>query len=90
MLSVRTVGFSDVTTALSHLSLRLEPGRKVALVGPSGAGKSTVLQLLLRFYDPEAGVLRFDGVDIRRAEPRELRRRMALVPQDPVIFGADA
>ena len=68
----------------------LEPGRKVALVGPSGAGKSTVLQLLLRFYDPEAGVLRFDGVDIRQADPHELRRRMALVPQDPVIFGADA
>jgi len=76
--------------ALSQLSLTLEPGRKVALVGPSGAGKSTVLQLLLRFYDPEAGVIRFDGVDIREADPRELRRRMALVPQDPVIFGADA
>jgi len=76
--------------ALSNLSLTLEPGRKIALVGPSGAGKSTVLQLLLRFYDPEAGVIRFDGVDIRQADPRELRRRMALVPQDPVIFGADA
>ena len=76
--------------ALSDLSLTLEPGRKVALVGPSGAGKSTVLQLLLRFYGPEAGVIRFDGVDIRQADPRELRRRMALVPQDPVIFGADA
>ncbi len=76
--------------ALSDLSLTLQPGQKVALVGPSGAGKSTVLQLLLRFYDPEAGVIRFDGVDIRQADPRELRRRMALVPQDPVIFGADA
>jgi len=76
--------------ALSNLSLTLEPGLKIALVGPSGAGKSTVLQLLLRFYDPEAGVIRFDGVDIRQADPRELRRRMALVPQDPVIFGADA
>ena len=93
------VRFVDVTfhypsrperPALSHLSLSLEPGRKVALVGPSGAGKSTVLQLLLRFYDPEAGVIRFDGVDIRQADPRELRRRMALVPQDPIIFGADA
>jgi ATP-binding cassette subfamily B protein len=62
----------------------------VALVGPSGAGKSTVLQLLLRFYDPEAGVIRFDGVDIRQADPHELRGLMALVPQDPVIFGADA
>jgi ATP-binding cassette subfamily B protein len=62
----------------------------VALVGPSGAGKSTVLQLLLRFYDPDAGLIRFDGVDIRRVDPQQLRRRMALVPQDPVIFGADA
>ena len=76
--------------ALSALSLSLKPGQKVALVGPSGAGKSTVLQLLLRFYDPDAGVIRFDGVDIRHADPQELRRRMALVPQDPVIFGADA
>jgi ATP-binding cassette subfamily B protein len=76
--------------ALSELSLTLSPGQKVALVGPSGAGKSTVLQLLLRFYDPDAGVIRFDGVDIRQADPRQLRRRMALVPQDPVIFGADA
>jgi len=78
------------TPALSELSLRLQPGQKVALVGPSGAGKSTVLQLLLRFYDPEAGEIRFDGVDIRKADPQQLRRRMALVPQDPVIFGADA
>jgi ATP-binding cassette subfamily B protein len=76
--------------ALSGLSLTLQPGQKVALVGPSGAGKSTVLQLLLRFYDPEAGVIRFDGVDIRQADPHELRGLMALVPQDPVIFGADA
>ncbi len=76
--------------ALSELSLTLEPGQKVALVGPSGAGKSTLLQLLLRFYDPEAGVIRFDGVDIRQADPQQLRQRMALVPQDPVIFGASA
>jgi ATP-binding cassette subfamily B protein len=76
--------------ALSELSLTLKPGQKVALVGVSGAGKSTLLQLLLRFYDPAAGVIRFDGVDIREADPRQLRRRMALVPQDPVIFGADA
>ena len=76
--------------ALSELSMRLQPGQKVALVGPSGAGKSTVLQLLLRFYDPDAGVIRFDGVDIRHADPQQLRQRMALVPQDPVIFGADA
>ncbi|NNJ96744.1 MAG: ATP-binding cassette domain-containing protein [Gammaproteobacteria bacterium] len=76
--------------ALSELSLRLQPGQKVALVGPSGAGKSTVLQLLLRFYDPDSGVIRFDGIDIREADPREVRQRMALVPQDPIIFGADA
>jgi ATP-binding cassette subfamily B protein len=76
--------------ALSELSLTLKPGEKVALVGPSGAGKSTVLQLLLRFYDPDAGSIRFDGVDIREADPQQLRQRMALVPQDPVIFGADA
>lgn len=76
--------------ALSELSLIMRPGQKVALVGPSGAGKSTVLQLLLRFYDPDDGVIRFDGVDIRKADPQKLRQRMALVPQDPVIFGADA
>jgi ATP-binding cassette subfamily B protein len=76
--------------ALSNLSLTLQPDQKVALVGPSGAGKSTVLQLLLRFYDPEAGEIRFDGIDIRQADPQQLRQRMALVPQDPVIFGADA
>jgi ATP-binding cassette subfamily B protein len=76
--------------ALNGLSLELLPGQKVALVGPSGAGKTTVMQLLLRFYDPDTGVIRFDGVDIRLADPHELRSRMALVPQDPVIFGADA
>ncbi len=76
--------------ALSELSLTLQPGQRVALVGPSGAGKSTVLQLLLRFYDPDTGVIHFDGVDIRQADPQQLRQRMALVPQDPVIFGADA
>jgi ATP-binding cassette subfamily B protein len=76
--------------ALSELSLRLQPGQKVALVGPSGAGKSTVLQLLLRFYDPDNGAIRFDGVNIREADPQQLRQRIALVPQDPIIFGADA
>ena len=76
--------------ALSQLSLRLQPGQKLALVGPSGAGKSTVLQLLLRFYDPDSGVIRFDGVDIREVDPQQLRQRIALVPQDPIIFGADA
>ena len=75
--------------ALSELSFRLQPGSKVALVGPSGAGKSTVLQLLLRFYDPDTGQILFDRIDPRSADPQQLRQRMALVPQDPVIFGAD-
>jgi len=78
------------TEALHHVELKLQPGEKVALVGPSGAGKSTVLQLLLRFYDPDSGEIRFDGVDVRSVDPQRLRQRMALVPQDPVIFGADA
>ncbi|MDN5870246.1 MAG: ATP-binding cassette domain-containing protein [Nitrococcus sp.] len=78
------------TAALRKLSFTLAPGRKVALVGPSGAGKTTVLQLLLRFYDPQEGAIRFDGIDVRSVDPKELRQRVALVPQDPVIFGADA
>jgi ATP-binding cassette subfamily B protein len=76
--------------ALTAVSLTLEPGEKVALVGPSGAGKTTLLQLLLRFYDPNEGRICFDGVDIRDTTLEELRGRIALVPQEPVIFGADA
>ncbi|MBM3567535.1 MAG: ATP-binding cassette domain-containing protein [Alphaproteobacteria bacterium] len=72
--------------ALSDFALRVRPGETVALVGPSGAGKSTVFQLLLRFYDPERGTIRLDGVDLRRADPAALRARFALVPQEPVIF----
>ena len=60
----------------------------MALVGPSGAGKSTAFALLLRFYDPQAGAIRMDGVDLRQMEPRMLRRLMAVVPQEPVIFAA--
>jgi len=74
--------------ALAGFTLRIAAGDRVALVGPSGAGKSTVLALLLRFYDPQAGAIRIDGVDLRAMEPRALRRLMAVVPQDPVIFAA--
>jgi len=74
--------------ALDRFSLTVEPGEVVALVGPSGAGKTTVFQLLLRFYDPTLGRVTLDGVDARAADPRELRRRVAVVAQEPVIFAA--
>ena len=77
-------------SALDDFDLTVRPGETVALVGPSGAGKTTVLQLLLRFYDPEAGTVRLDGIDLRQADPKAVRRRFALVAQDPVIFAADA
>jgi ATP-binding cassette subfamily B protein len=76
------------TPALERFSLRIAAGERVALVGPSGAGKSTVLALLLRFYDPQAGALRIDGIDLRAMEPRAARALMAVVPQEPVIFAA--
>lgn len=76
--------------ALRDLSLDIPAGRTVALVGPSGAGKSTVLQLLLRFYERSGGALRIDGLDIERWDLEALRTRIALVPQDAVIFSADA
>jgi ATP-binding cassette, subfamily B, bacterial len=74
--------------ALRDFSLAVKAGEIVALVGPSGAGKTTVFQLLLRFYDPSSGHVVIDGVDIRRAAPHAVRERIALVSQDPVIFGA--
>ncbi len=74
--------------SLTDVSFRLKPGERVALVGPSGAGKSTVLQLALRFYDPQAGRVMLDGVAAMEADPAQWRARFALVPQDPVIFGA--
>ncbi len=76
--------------ALHDFSLSIAPGETVALVGPSGAGKSTVIQALLRFYDPESGRVLVDGVDIREADPRDVRERMSLVPQDTVVFGMSA
>ncbi|MGO8800949.1 MAG: ABC transporter transmembrane domain-containing protein [Roseiarcus sp.] len=75
-------------TVLKDLVLSVAPGEMVAIVGPSGAGKSTIFQLLLRFYDPTAGAVYLDGVDIKQVDPSALRARLALVPQDPVIFGA--
>ncbi len=75
--------------ALDGLDLHVGPGETVALVGPSGAGKSTVFQLILRFYDPGAGRVLLDDADLRQADPDAVRRRIALVSQDPVIFGAD-
>ncbi|MCK6387874.1 MAG: ATP-binding cassette domain-containing protein [Zoogloea sp.] len=74
--------------ALADFDLSVAPGETVALVGPSGAGKTTVFQLLLRFYDPEAGVVRLDGLPLAAADPQALRRRIALVSQEAVIFAA--
>jgi ATP-binding cassette subfamily B protein len=78
------------TSALMDFTLEIEPGETVALVGPSGAGKSTVFQLAERFYDPQAGTIRLDGVPLTSADPAEVRRRIALVPQDGVLFSASA
>jgi ATP-binding cassette, subfamily B, bacterial len=76
------------TAALDRFSLAVEPGEVVALVGPSGAGKTTVFQLLLRFYDPDDGRVTIDGVEARSADPHELRCRIAVVSQEPVIFAS--
>jgi ATP-binding cassette, subfamily B, bacterial len=75
-------------SVLDRISFRVRPGERVAIVGPSGAGKSTVFHLLLRFYDPAAGAVTFDGVRCDAADPHELRSRIALVPQDVAIFAA--
>ncbi|HEY0570697.1 MAG TPA: ABC transporter transmembrane domain-containing protein [Enterovirga sp.] len=91
-----TVAFDDVgfsypareAQSLHGISFEVSAGERVALVGPSGAGKSTVFQLLLRFYDPQHGDILVDGVPLRELDPRELRRRIALVPQEPVTFAA--
>ncbi|MEN8839651.1 MAG: ATP-binding cassette domain-containing protein, partial [Octadecabacter sp.] len=76
--------------ALAGVSFAVEPGETVALVGPSGAGKTTIIQLLLRFYDPSSGRVTIDGDDLRDLDRADFRRHMALVPQDPVIFAASA
>lgn len=93
------VEFSDVsfvyparpeTPTLRHLSFRVAPGETVAIVGPSGAGKSTIFSLLLRFYDPTSGTILVDGVDITKVDPKDLRARIAIVPQENVIFADTA
>jgi ATP-binding cassette subfamily B protein len=75
---------------LRDLDIAAAPGTTVALVGPSGAGKTSVFQLLMRFYDPDGGRVLLDGIDLRELDPAALRARIGLVPQDPVIFSADA
>jgi ATP-binding cassette subfamily B protein len=93
------VGFENVSfayptrpdaLAVDGVSLSVRAGEKVAIVGPSGAGKSTLFHLLLRFYDPATGSISIDGVPIRSADPDAIRRRIALVPQDSVVFAASA
>jgi ATP-binding cassette, subfamily B, bacterial len=77
-------------SALDGVSLTVAPGETVALVGPSGAGKTTILQLIMRFYDPQSGVVRLDGIDLRDMARDDFRRSIAMVPQDPVIFAMSA
>ncbi|MBO6506722.1 MAG: ATP-binding cassette domain-containing protein [Kordiimonadaceae bacterium] len=72
--------------ALDNFNLTIKPGETLALVGPSGAGKSTVLQMLLRFYDPQQGSVTIDGIDISKTEPTEFRKQLSLVPQETIIF----
>ncbi|MER8655800.1 ABC transporter transmembrane domain-containing protein [Mesorhizobium sp. M0847] len=93
------ISFDDVSfsyparpdrAAVRGLSFQVKPGETVAIVGPSGAGKSTVFSLILRFYDPETGRIAIDGVDVREADPAEVRERIAIVPQDVTIFAASA
>jgi ATP-binding cassette, subfamily B, bacterial len=76
--------------AVDDVSFSVRAGEKVAIVGLSGAGKSTLFHLLLRFYDPASGTISLDGVSVKAADPREVRRRIALVPQEPVVFAASA
>jgi ATP-binding cassette subfamily B protein len=78
------------TAAIADFTLTVEPGETVAIVGPSGAGKSTIFQLAERFYDPQLGAIRLDGVPLTSADPADIRRRIALVPQDGILFAASA
>jgi ATP-binding cassette subfamily B protein len=78
------------TSALNDFSLTVRPRERLAVVGPSGAGKTTIFQLAERFYDPQRGRVLFDGVDLRDADPADIRQRIAMVPQETVIFAASA
>ena len=93
-VSMSAVGFSypgrPDLPALKGFSLTVRPGETVALVGPSGAGKSTVFRLLLRFYDPQTGVVSVDGVDVRQADPVAVRDRFAWVSQETPLFSGSA
>ena len=93
-LSFRNVTFfypaRPETAALENFNLEIEPGETVAIVGPSGAGKSTIFQLVERFYDPQSGTIRLDGVPLTKADPADVRERLALVPQDGTLFSANA
>jgi ATP-binding cassette subfamily B protein len=93
-LSFRNVTFRyparPETAALKDVTLEIEPGETIAIVGPSGAGKSTIFQLVERFYDPQGGTIRLDGVPLTSADPADIRARIALVPQDGVLFSANA
>lgn len=93
------VRFDNVTFAypshpnrdvLNQIDLDILPGETVALVGPSGAGKTSIFQILMRFYDPQIGTISFDGTPIQRFDPIEFRQHVGLVPQEPMIFSADA
>lgn len=92
-IQFKNVGFNYPSRlddyALNNFSIEVKSGETVALVGPSGAGKSSVFQLLLRFYDPQTGTIKVGGVDISKVDPKHLRARIAIVPQETVLFATD-
>src|SRR5690606_25012660 len=91
-ISMRGIAFAypsrPDTPVFTGFDLQINPGEKIALVGQSGAGKTTLFQLLQRFYDPQAGEILLDGINIKEADIHALRSHIAVVPQDPVIFAA--